>query len=225
MKIGFSFRDKELSIGRDFKNINLKYLWDPSTISLVLVNIITIFFAIIEKWSLVTLLIIYWNQSLIIGFFTIIRIIKLKRFTTNFYKINGVPAEIDSKTKFRVTKDFISMYGIIHLIYFYLIYSLDKSFLNNSLLHLNFLIIILESIVFFINHLYSFIHNSIKEKDKIKDLGDILAVPYLRILPMHIVLFIGSLIIAITSNSIYTLSLFLILKTFMDVLTHIGEHN
>lgn len=57
-----------------------KKFWDKSTKLLVVSNIVTIVFAIIEGWDLHTLLLIYWFQSVIIGYFNYKRILKLENF-------------------------------------------------------------------------------------------------------------------------------------------------
>jgi hypothetical protein len=66
---------------------------DSSLWFLLLSNIITIFFAINENWSLSTIIWIYWFQSITIGFFNFIRILRLKKFSTEGFNINGQPAQ------------------------------------------------------------------------------------------------------------------------------------
>jgi hypothetical protein len=47
---------------------------DP-VVALIVANVITIVLAVVEGWSLFTILVIYWVQCLIIGLFTCITIL------------------------------------------------------------------------------------------------------------------------------------------------------
>jgi hypothetical protein len=55
---------------------------DPSLLFLLTSNVITIFLAIKENWNLSTIMLVYWFQSVIIGFFNFIRILQLEEFST-----------------------------------------------------------------------------------------------------------------------------------------------
>ena len=52
---------------------------DSSATSLIAANLITIVFAIYEGWNLQELMVIYWSQSVIIGYFSIRRMLDLKQ--------------------------------------------------------------------------------------------------------------------------------------------------
>ena len=54
-----------------------KKFWDKSTKLLIISNIVTIIFALSERWDLKTVLWIYWFQSIIIGYFNYKRMKKL----------------------------------------------------------------------------------------------------------------------------------------------------
>ena len=76
-------------------------LGDSSLFFLIISNLITIGFAVLESWNLQTVLLVYWFQSVIIGIFNFIRILELKEFSVEGLMINGRPAE---NTKSETTK-------------------------------------------------------------------------------------------------------------------------
>src|SRR3989344_624904 len=60
-------------------NIKLKessqFIFDSSTLGLLLSNVIVIVLAVAQKWDISTALWVYWLQSIIIGFFNFLRIL------------------------------------------------------------------------------------------------------------------------------------------------------
>jgi len=86
---------------------------DLSLWSLLFSNAITIFFATKEGWDISTILWIYWFQSITIGLFNFVRILQLKKFSTEGFEINGRPAEPT-----RGTKNFTAFFFLFHYGFF-----------------------------------------------------------------------------------------------------------
>jgi len=204
---------------------------DTSLWFLLLSNIITIFFAINENWSLSTIIWIYWFQSITIGFFNFIRILCLKEFSTEGFKINGISAKPTQSTKVFTAFFFLFHYGFFHVVYaiFLLFGAFSAMYGENSILgtfsamHGNspdatdLKYIFLTAMLFFINHLFSYIYNRPRDTKK-QNIGSLMFYPYVRIIPMHI-------IIMISFSSGSSLFFFLMLKTFADIAMHIVEHD
>ncbi len=57
-----------------------------STLSLIFSNFLVIIFAVIDNFSALDVLWIYWAQSVIIGIFNFIKLIALKNFSTEGFK-------------------------------------------------------------------------------------------------------------------------------------------
>src|SRR3989344_1295688 len=176
---------------------------DPSLWLLVFSNLVTAFFAIQQGWSLAGIMFIYWFQSIIIGFFNFVRILRLKEFDTSQVSINGRPAT--QKDKKFIAYFFLVHYGLFHFGYFFLVLGQDPSILKEKFIYLT-------AALFFINHLFSYLYNAPRDTKK-QNIGNLMFYPYVRILPMHLTAFLGS-----------TLTVFLTLKTFADALMHIIEH-
>lgn len=185
-------------------------IWDLSLWFLLFSNIITIFFAITENWDLSNIMWIYWFQSIIIGFFNFIRILQLKEFSTEGVVINGLPAQPTQNTKFSLAFFFLLHYGLFHFGYLIFLLANTPNFIEVK--H-----ILPLALLFFINHLFSYFYNKPRDTKK-QNIGSLMFYPYVRIIPMHLTIIFG-----------YQfgggLLLFLVLKTFADVIMHIVEHN
>ena len=68
---------------------------DYSVYSLLIVNLVSIFLAFYEGWSLQDLLWIYWLQSAAIGLTNFWRMWTQKNFTTDQIKVSGSPVPLE----------------------------------------------------------------------------------------------------------------------------------
>jgi len=196
-------------------------LTDFSIWALVLSNIITLVFAIMDGWSLLTVIAIYWAQSVIIGIFNFIRILTVKNYDMNTLKLKGFLAFIDP-VKIFMAFFFLVHYGIFHLVYAVFIFSAMQ--ISPTLL--DFGAILPVTGIFFLNHLFSFAYNFTKDRNKKKDLGKLMFFPYARILPMHLTIIFGGIFMGLAGGWLAAIGLafFMILKTIADVIMHYIEH-
>ena len=96
-------------------------LWDPSALSLLASNLIVMFFALTQGWSLITLMLVYWCQSVIIGLFNFLKMITMKNWESGELRINGRKADSSEGTKWFVAIFFAFHYGLFHLVYLFFI--------------------------------------------------------------------------------------------------------
>ena len=207
----------QYSLKRDTKQVN--YLrFDSSTFSLIAANIITLIIAALQHWSLITLLWIYWFQSVTIGLFTFIRILSLKKFNTDNFKMNGVQPQAIAKTKYVAASFFAFHYGIFHFVYFIflMVASIAQALKGFSFSTIWF--VLLSAAMFFANHLFSFLRRKPAKKEQ--NIGTVLFFPYARIIPMHLCIIFGFAF----GSSIIGLIIFTALKTVADVIMHQVEH-
>lgn len=182
-----------------FKYILNDIIKDVSLWLLIFSNFITIFFAIKDGWSLAVILWIYWSQSVIIGIFSFIRLVQFKESSTgNFYAKN------------RTAFFFLFHYGFFHFCY--------ALFLLNSfrwaIKYSDIKFILLSVLLFFVNHLFSYIYNKPRDT-KNQKIGTLMGYPYARIIPMHF------LIVSGVYFGQTPLIFFLLLKTLSDAVMHI----
>ena len=218
------------------KKINpKKLLSDPTAVILVISNILFLVFAIQLGVPLFQILIVYWIQSVIIGFFNFLKILTLKNFSTKGFMINGKSVEPTEGTKVFTALFFAFHYGFFHFIYLiFLITFLSMGTL--SALHLvapsttqiqnastiinGFIVMLVGAAIFFVNHLISFLFYLKKPKKK-QNIGTIMFTPYARVVPMHLMIMFGFFLGA---ASIPAIAFFVFLKTIADLVMHTIEH-
>ena len=201
-----------------------KVLRDPTAISLLFSNLITIVLAVVFSWSLIELLWVYLAQSVIIGFFNFLKMIKVSISHESNPTIGGMGIFMSIF--------FFLYYGGFHLVYFLFLFmfSLFAGFGGAGAGFISFLpFLLLTSVIFFINHFYSFWYfskksSSVEGPTKMILLGKLMFRPYVRIVPMHLTIIFGGIFIFTGIFNVFVLLLFLILKTWADLTMHFKEH-
>jgi len=186
---------------------------DPSSKSLLFSNLITIAIALLEHWNLRTVLFIYWGQNIIIGFFNVLRLLSIKDFNIRGNVAQPFPAWVRL-----IPAGFFALhYGFFHFGYFQFIGLADAR---------DWKWVWFSLIIFFLHHLYSFRRNFPKEADA-WSFARLMSFPYLRIVPMHIIIIFGGFITILLRNEFadrLVLIFFLLLKTNTDLRMHQAEH-
>jgi hypothetical protein len=199
-------------------------IYNNSTILLIISNIIAIGFAVFNNWSLAFIVLIYWCQSIIIGIFQFLKILNLKNFTTDGFRINERTVDANEKTKKTAAIFFAFHFGFFHIVY--LIFILLDFHVFDKLESMNLLFFLVSIILFFITHLFSYLHNKERDANKRQNIGKVIFYPYARIIPMHLIIIFGGFFVYNFGNGISQIPIviFLILKTIADVIMHINEH-
>src|SRR3989338_6196767 len=203
-----------------------------STKLLIFSNLVNIVAALYFNWSVFSLMIIFWCQSLIIGFFTILKMLFLKHVHWTA-RVSGI-------------LNFAALYGIFHIIFLVLIiifFSSSEliSYLIGSAVTitnpLDFVFILFGPILFFINHLYSFlVHRQAFAKTK-PSVETVMTAAWIRVVPMYtfftfvfpfafifliISFFSGFNIFSNWIFSFFALLGFSFFKLVVDVLAHVN---
>ena len=190
---------------------------DRSVAVLLLSNLFTIGLALYQHWDVYVLMWVYWGQSVIIGYFNYRRIMDLKKFSTAGFMINDQPVKPTPKTQHQVALFFALHYGIFHLVYLGFL-SADTN-MAGGLPVFNVLLCIG---VFYLNHWFSYRYNREQEQQRVPNIGSIMFYPYIRIIPMHLMIIAG---VTFMGGNTGALIIFLLLKTAADVAMHIAEHS
>jgi hypothetical protein len=186
-----------------------------STCSLIIANLIAINFAVYEGWNLQDLMVIYWTQSVIIGYFSYQRILDLKQFSTENFQMNGQRPPENQKTKRSTATFFAIHYGGFHAAYLFFLLSNQQNFQGS------WLVLFICVVVFYLNHRYSYDYNRELDQNRKPNIGIIMFFPYARILPMHLTIVAGG---SFEPTTTWALLLFLGMKTVADVIMHTVEH-
>ena len=136
-----------------------------------------------DEWSLATILASYLLQSIIIGLFQAKKILDLKVFSTEGFKMGGHAVEPTRATQWKVVLFFLVHYGIFHAVYAGFILSEGRPYWPD---------VLLSGAAFFANHLFSYFMNRNRAGKRIPNIGSMMFFPYIRIIPMHVFIVFGA---------------------------------
>lgn len=206
----------------------------PPVVSLIIANAVTILLAVIGHWDVLTVIFIFWLQSLIIGFFSAVSL--LFADTALIAAEMGKAESEDGKSRvmgrgrIRVFKIAVALffcihYGIFHLFY-YLAFFSGGSF---SLSDATGTAVLIPLVFFVFHHLFSLLWSWRATPKGGQFMADSILLPYNRIVPMHLTMFFGFGITSLFSafgfeTLLPVLVVFLVLKTYMDIRMHIVLH-
>jgi hypothetical protein len=179
-----------------------------ATTGLLVSNALTLVTALILKWPLAFVLWPYWIQSIIIGWYARKRMLALKNFSTEGFTSNDQPVPENEKGKRSTASFFVLHYGFFH--FGYLVFLLDMAKLDS--VQDGFCIIVCGLS-------YTFAQRKTCRQQMASDalgkpnLGTLMFLPYLRILPMHLTIIFGMI-----GGSTFSILFFMSLKTAADVL-------
>lgn len=203
-------------------------------ISLIFANLVTIVLAILGNWDLATVMFIYWAQSIIIGIFTVISLLSADKAALGA----DLQKPIDERGGMEmITPRFVWFYTYMLAGFFTLHYGLFHWVYLNFIVESGFFGTVnladphiwLSCALFFANHLYSYITYRNEGPKGAGYVNEQFFTPYRRIIPMHLTIIFGSIVIlalgvfGITST-LPVLVLFLLLKTYSDITAHLIRH-
>lgn len=179
-----------------------------STLGLLASNLLTLTLALVFGWEAGWLIWPYWMQSVVIGFYARKRMLALHDFTTEGFTSGGRRVAEDEAGKRSTARFFTLHYGFFHVIYgmFLLAQHPVASPRDIALLALCGL-----SFVFSQRQTYAVQHAA--DLHGRPSLGALMFLPYLRVLPMHLIILSSA---AIGSGTL-VMVVFTALKTASDL--------
>ena len=223
------------------------FLDDRSLTSLIVSNVATIIIALFEGWDPSVVVCIYWFQSVVIGVFTVVRLLDTKyadlsdELKSRFSKVDAKGfrdnpglqkmAKKGPETVYRYAKIILAGFFTIHYGLFHYGY---YEFINpvkvfSSLGSENASALALAMAFFILNHLYSLLYNRRQGAYRKVDPMEIMVAPYHRIMPMHVTIIFGTIFMMVLSALGYdptkpVLVFFLVVKTYADAMSHTKKH-
>lgn len=185
-----------------------RIIFDPAFLFLLAINVYCIWYYQTHPNEFYTIVFLYWGQSVLIGLFTFIDLLTVNNTITGSLEINDKPLDNSSKANGCAAFFFLVHYGIFHIVYgiFILVYSKLK---------IDFHFVLIGLAAFSLNLIIQFIKHKQWEKLNAVNLGAIFFLPYLRIIPMHLMILLPALFHWQASV------IFLVLKTVADILMYI----
>jgi hypothetical protein len=202
-------------------------------------NALTAAVALLFDWSLLAVLWPFWIQSVVIGVFARRRILKLVEFSTEGLKINERSVEPTPATRTEVANFFALHYGLFHFFYFVFLAGFTATSISGGgvvpvtdggtgevtqvvigvLGPIDLVLFLGLGYAFWRTHAASHREHVAADLGGRPNIGTLMFMPYLRILPMHLSIILG----AVLGGSTAVL-LFLALKTAADAGMHMIEH-
>ncbi len=210
---------------------------DHAVVGILLTNGITLMFALWQNWSVLQLLWPFWIQSVIIGWYARQRILKLTRFCTRGFQVNGRSVDPTPETQRQTAIFFALHYGFFHLGYFVflLVFTLTSDpqgyveiviegqgpvDVHLGKVHpLDFPIYLALALGFWKTHQASHREHVAADLGNTPNIGTLMFLPYARVIPMHL-----CIILAVPFAGVSAIWLFMLLKTAADALMHVVEH-
>lgn len=226
----------------------------PSIYALVIANLFPLLGVIFFSWSLFSIILIYWLETMVIGFYNVLRIAKASGPTPSLLKVPKLGGSRDENipaskaSKLYIITIFLSIYGtitltcgwIIILLFSHLLYvsspgSSSIAFMFSfSWLEIPLWAIAVNFILLFISHGISYITNFIgKEEYKKISPAEQLYSPTFRLLVLIVVIFGSIPILDIINYTQLTgkiigqaiMAAVVLGKIILDILFHIREHS
>ncbi len=188
-----------------------KYFTDPYILLLLAGNIYCIWYYNNHPDAFATVVWIYWFQSITIGFFTFLDLLTVRRFDAAGFTINDKP--VTALNKGCAAWFFLFHYGFFHLAYcIFLLIDFDLMSVDRR-------IVLIGVAAFFMESVLNFIKQKQTERTGNVQIGILFTLPYLRIIPMHLMIILPVFLGWKPSL------LFLTLKTGADLLSYLYARN
>jgi len=189
-------------------------LTSPSTITLIIANLAPVGGTVFFGWNLGEVMVLYWGESAVIGFYNLIKMAVISRWLVLF---SG--------------PFFLGHFGGFMAVHFLFIYTffvagIDSTDTGDNLAKVAQLFFDLwpALLALFVSHGVSFYANFLGRREyQTRTLKDQMTEPYKRIIFMHFaIIFGGGLTLTIGSPALVLL-LLIALKTFVDIRAHLKE--
>ena len=185
---------------------------DPSLWLLLVLNLYCIYYFNQHPEGFKTVVWIYWIQSILIGFFNFLDLLTMKNGQPSSFMINDKPYDGSKTANGCAALFFLFHYNVFHLVYAIFILIQVKGSLDLRFLLLSTIIIIIECVM-------GFVRNKRMQQQQMVNVGFVFVMPYLRIIPMHLMILLPGFL------GMNASIIFLILKSITDVIMYLVAHN
>ena len=113
-------------------SLSSQFQSDRSILPLLLSNLLTLVWAVAEGWQIIDVMLVYWVQSVVIGYYNYHRIMDLKKFSTENFTMNNRRPDPTPETQKKVAVFFALHYGTFHAAYLAFILGRDSGEISMS---------------------------------------------------------------------------------------------
>ena len=213
----------------------MKYL--PSILALIAANLIPLAGAIFFRWDAFSILVLYWLESAVVGFYNVFKMQRASVPPTEaetgelrgYLSGNTSAAGLTGKA---LTRFFILHYGgfmlghAIFLAAFIFGFSFSKWYMLPELTPEFFLTVFISLAALFASHGYSYKANFIGKQEFTRISPERqMTQPYRRIVVMHLAIVFGAIFLFMLRSPLALLITMIIAKILLDIYYHLKEHN
>ena len=181
---------------------------------IVFSNAVTLAGVLFQHWPALPVLAIYWGQSVAIGALNVVRILTLKEFSTDGFRSGNRPVPPTRASQVSTATFFAFHYGMFHLVYALFLFGSGRLGRLEGWMPW---MMAGNVAMFAATHAWPLVASGGQDYRGKPNLGVLMFYPYVRILPMHLAIILGSVFAG-------ALPLFIVLKTGADLGMHAIEH-
>jgi hypothetical protein len=191
---------------------------------LIVVNLIPLFGVFFFGWSLFSILLLYWLENGIIGFFNIFKIALARAPSSggSGFTVNGRPVSPSNK-EIRIIF-FIFHYGLfwtVHGVFVFAFFGPPFGLFSGVGLRG----VAIAAAALFLSHGVSFVVNFLGKEEYLTVSPDKqMSEPYSRVVVLHVTILVGGFFADSLGAPLAALILLVLLKTVIDLLAHLREH-
>ena len=189
----------------------------PSTLALIIANLVPVAGTVFWGWELSDVLVLYWAESAVIGFFNVAKIVLIGRWFALF-----------------AGPFFMAHFGGFMAVHFLFVYTFfvqgpqgmtDDAGADLGTVAALFVSLWPALLALFVSHAYSFMTNFVARGEyRKRTVQNQMSEPYGRIIFMQLVLILGGGLSMVLGQTGPVLVAVIALKIFFDVRAHIKEH-
>ncbi len=195
-------------------------LLKPSVLALLVANVYPVIGVILFGWDAFFLLILFWMENLVIGFYTVLKMLLISRDKASW------------TAKFPIVAFFCVHYGIFTLVHGVFVFFLFSGYMMDGPASLEEVITrqkLIElgwgGLALLISHGVSLFYNYLgKGEYKRTSLKDVMEQPYGRVVILHLTIIFGGFLIMLLGSPVVGLLFLIVLKTSIDIRAHLREH-
>ncbi|HUU51715.1 MAG TPA: DUF6498-containing protein [Candidatus Heimdallarchaeota archaeon] len=186
--------------------------------ALFLFNLIPLAGVLFFGWNLSSIMVLYWFENVIIGFFNALKMAKAEGTTprTKLYSGNKAVTIAQKSSSILFFIVHFGMFTFGHGVFIFAFFGRDLPAFSSLLI---------AALCLFVSHGISYAYNFIRNEEyKRVAFQDLFFQPYKRIIIMHVTIVVGAFIAFQLEQPTFFLILLIFLKIVVDLFSHKKEH-
>jgi|WetSurMetagenome_2_1015567.scaffolds.fasta_scaffold55277_3 hypothetical protein len=192
----------------------------PSVLMLLLSNLLFVIGAVAWGWNAFILLALYWSENLVIGIFTVFKMLLVPRQKA------GLPSKTAAAVFFCIH---YGLFTLMHGMFVFLVFGGD--FFDDSSSSISFWSKVIDYQLYWpflallISHGVSFLYNYLGNGEYRKsNLNDLMQQPYGRVVVLHLTIIFGGFLLGFFGSPVIGMLILITIKTVIDLRAHLLQH-